>query len=149
MQTSTVDGRCSRCDACAVSVSDGTVSFNATSTTMTAAQFSERIRLEATEAAEIGDLVGNGRSGRRYEFAIWTLEQDSTDGAREPLDEALLALLSKFDGREAALDELRGAFELRVQCSGSSDSSQGGFWLSPQVLQRLGQLVSLASNSLQ
>jgi len=121
-------------------VSGGTVSFNATSTTMTAAQFSERIRIERTSAAEIGDLVGDGRSGRRYEFAIWTLERDSADDAREPLDEALLSLLSVFDGRETALDELRGAFELRVQCSGSSDSSQGGFWLSPQVLQRLGRL---------
>lgn len=116
------------------------MSFNATSTTMTAAQFAARTGIEPSHMAEIGDLVGNGRSGRRYEFAIWTLERDCADDAREPLDEALSLLLSTFDGRETVLDEFRAAFDLRVQCSGSSDSSQGGFWLSPQVLQRLGRL---------
>lgn len=128
------------CDSRPVAVSGGSVYFHATSTTMTAAQFSERIGIEPTHAAEIGDLVGNSRFGRRYEFAIWTLERDLDDGALEPLDDALLSLLSTFDGREAVLDELRTAFDFRVQCWGSSDSPQGGFWLSPQVLQRLGQL---------
>ncbi len=116
------------------------MSFHATSRTMTATQFSECIGIEPTYIAEIGDLVGNGRFGRRHEFAVWTLERDCNKEAREPLDEALGSLLSMFDGRDTVLEELCAAFELRVQCWGSSDSSQGGFWLSTQVLQQLGRL---------
>lgn len=85
-------------DAWPVSVCGGTVSFNGTSTTMTAVHFSERIGIDPTYMAEIGDLVGNGRSGRRYEFAIWTLDRSLADDAPEPLDEALSSLLSTFDG---------------------------------------------------
>lgn len=123
-----------------MAVAGGTVWFHAYSSTKTASYFSERIGIRPTQLVEIGDPIGNGRSGRRHQEAIWTLERECSDNAREPLDEALLPLLSQFDGREDVLDELRSDFELRVQCYGSSNSVQGGFWLGVPVLQRLGRL---------
>jgi len=51
-----------------------------------------------------------------------------------------LGMRSEFDGREDVLDGLREDHDLRVQCHGSSASSQGGFWPAPEVLQRLGRL---------
>lgn len=123
-----------------MAVAGGTVWFHAYSSTKTAAYFSERIGVHPTDAVEIGDLVGKGRSGRRHKEAIWSLERECSADAREPLDDALLPLLSQFDGREVILDELRSDFDLRVQCYGSSNSTQGGFWLGVPVLQRLGRL---------
>lgn len=118
----------------------GTVSFHAYSSTKTAAFFAERVGVRPTRLAEIGDLVGNGSSGRRHRDAIWTLELDCPEDAIEPLDDALLRMLSQFDGWADVIDELRSDFDLRVRCSGSSDSMQGGFWLGVPVLQRLGRL---------
>jgi len=123
-----------------MAMTEGTVSFHAVSTTRTAAWFGEQLGMRSTRSAEIGELVGNGRYGRRHEFAIWTLERDFDNDSAEPLNDALLALLSEFDGREDVLDGLREDHDLRVQCHGSSASSQGGFWPAPEVLQRLGRL---------
>lgn len=123
-----------------MSVAGGTVSLSAVSTTRTAASFAERIGLPGTTCAEIGDLRGNGRSGFRHQTALWALDLDCPDGAVEPLNEALRQLLAQFDGREDILHELRPHWDLRVQCWGSSNSVQGGFWLDRPVLQGLARL---------
>lgn len=123
-----------------MSVTGGTVSFSAVSSTRTAASFAARIGVPATGLAEIGELRGNGRHGYRHQNAVWWLAQDCPDDAIEPLNDALLQLLAHFDGREDALDELRPHWDLRVQCHGSSDSVQGGFWLDRPVLRQLGKL---------
>ena len=73
-----------------MAVVDAVVSFSAVGTTKTAASFSERIGLRPTRLAEIGDLRGNGRFGRRHETALWWLDQECRVGAREPPDDALL-----------------------------------------------------------
>lgn len=49
-------------------------------------------------------------------------------------------MLTQFDGLDDVLDDLRSDFELRIQCYGSSNSPQGGFWLGVPALQRLGRL---------
>lgn len=74
------------------------------------------------------------------QVAIWLLDQDCSDDASEPLNDALLQLLSRFDDAQDVLEELRADYELRVQCHGSSNSEQGGFWLGVPVLQRLSRL---------
>lgn len=121
-----------------MSVTEGSVWFEALSTERTAAFFTERTGLQPIDAREIGDPVGNGRSGRRMKFALWSLERECPDSL-SPLDDALASLLQMFDGLEPRLDDLRDAFELRVRCYGSSNSSQGGFWLGSDVLRRLGR----------
>lgn len=123
-----------------MAVAGGNVSFHAYSSTRTAAYFAERVGVRPTRVAEIGDPMGRGTSGRRHQDAIWTLELECPERAIEPLDDALMTLLSHFDGLEDVLDELRSEFDLRVRCYGSSDSTQGGFWLGVPVLQRLGRL---------
>ncbi len=123
-----------------MSVAGGMVSFSAVSSTKTAAYFAERIGVQPTGLAEIGDLKGNGRFGHRHQVAIWWLEQDCSDDAIEPLNDALLQLLSRFDDARDVLEELRSDYQLRVQCHGSSDSEQGGLWLGVPVLQRLSRL---------
>ena len=123
-----------------MSVVDGRVSFEALGTVETAAYVTERLGLAPTKAAEIGDLVGRGPTGRRYEVSLWSLDQYFDREGLEPLDRALSCLLAAFDGKEAVLDELSRSFEMRVRCYGSSDSTQGGFWLSADVMDRLGRL---------
>jgi len=136
---SPLDARRGPCHAAVVAVVEGMVAFNV-STSHTAESFSQRVGVQPTTAKEVGDPVGNGRSGRRHTFALWRLEYDYDDDTPNPLNDALLDLLTKFDGREEALDELRDSFELGVQCHGTSNSPQGGFWLSPEVLRRMGRL---------
>ena len=92
-----------------------------------------------TSSWEPGDLVGNGYSGRRHTDAGWMLETEFEDTA-EPWDAALLALTEPLRDRVEIIDELRASWSATVWCSGDSDSSQGGFWLSPEVMRRLGLL---------
>lgn len=126
-----------------LAVVDGRVSFEALGTALTAAHFTERVGVTPTKAAEIGDIVGRGIGGRRYEVALWSLNRAFDGDGLEPLDQALSCLLAAFDGKEAVLDELSRSFELRIRCYGSSDSTQGGFWLSADVMDRLGRLGRL------
>lgn len=123
-----------------MSVTDGSVSFNAQSRTCTAASFTDRVGLTPTVAREIGDPVGNGRSGRKMTEARWTLQvdYDTADGVQ--LDQALLDLLSRFDDHLDELDLLRHDFDCWIQFHGSSNSVQGGFSLSPATLGKLGRL---------
>ncbi|MBM7789454.1 DUF4279 domain-containing protein [Tenggerimyces flavus] len=122
-----------------MAVAEGLVTFVAKSATRTAAWFGEWIGLVPTRSWEIGDLVGNGFTGRRHDGAGWELERELADGP-EPLNAALLDLLSAFNGREDRLRELRENFELELWCYVSSDSTQGGFWLSPEATGCLGRL---------
>lgn len=115
------------------------IAFVARSATRTAAWFGERIGLAPTSSWEVGDLVGNGATGRRHAAAGWELDRELADD-QEPLNAALLALLGAFDGREDQLGELRESFELELWCYVSADSTQGGFWLSSEVTTRLGRL---------
>lgn len=123
-----------------MSVTDGSVSFNAQSSSHSAASFSERLGLNPTFSREIGDPVGNKSSDRRMTKSQWTLQidYDAADGKR--LDDALLELLARFDDHLDELDGLRPHFDCWVQFHGSSDSGQGGFWLSPATLGKLGRL---------
>ena len=98
----------------------------------------EHLGLTPTTAREVGEPRGRYGRGRPSDNAIWSLDRDG-EGI-EPLDGALAALLREFDGREELLDGLRDSCLLRVRCYGSSDSEQGGFWLSPEVMQGLGRL---------
>lgn len=122
-----------------MSVTEGRVWFEALSTERTAASFTEHTGLQPTDAREIGDPVGNGISGRRMKFALWSLERECPDSSN-PLDDALMSLLRSFDGLEHRLDDLRDVFELRIRCYGSTNSTQGGFWLGSEVMSRLGRL---------
>jgi hypothetical protein len=127
------------CEAPGMVVADGLASFIARSSTESSASFTARLGLVPTQSWEIGDAVGNGRSGRTHVDAGWVLDAE-LPGEAEPLDAALASLLRQFDGREAALDELRRTFQMHVRCYGSSDSEQGGFWLSAGVIRQLGRL---------
>lgn len=70
---------------------------------------------------------------------MWALIRDYADGPN-PLNDALLSLLTEFDGLDEQVNAMHEEFEIRVRCWGSSDSEQGGFWLSPAVTRRLGRL---------
>lgn len=119
-------------------VEDAHASFEALSTERTAASFTEQVGLQPTTAREIGEPRGECGRGKPSEVAVWSFTCDGT--GIEPLDDALLSLLNEFDGREGLLDELRNSFEMRVRCYASSDSEQGGFWLSAEVMRSLGRL---------
>lgn len=122
-----------------MAVGEGQVSFVAISTVATAAAFTEAVGVQPTFTTEVGGPRGNGRSGRRSEVALWTLDREF-DGGVNPVDEALVALLSAFDGAEERLDAVRDSYELRVSWWGTSNSEQGGFWFSLPVVQRTARL---------
>lgn len=123
-----------------VSVTDGSVSFTAQSSTRTASSFTDRIGLEPTWAREMGDPVGNGSSGRRMTKSEWTLWVDYNTGGGVDLDAALLGLLSRFDDHLDEFDRLRRDFRCWVQFHGSSNSEQGGFVLGTATLQKVARL---------
>jgi hypothetical protein len=106
---------------------------------ITAASIGALIGSDPTTSWEVGELVGNGRSGRRHENAGWVLDVFD-DTSPEPLDGAVRSLVDALEGRKGGLDAIRANCTLRVRCYGSSDSGQGGFWLSPETVQRLGSL---------
>src|SRR6478609_1130566 len=93
------------CDATEMAVLDAQASFEALSTERTAAWFTERLGLQPTVAREAGEPKGTLGRGRPYEGAIWSLKRDGAGS--EPLDDALLRLLTEFDGREEQSDALR------------------------------------------
>lgn len=110
----------------------------ALSTVRTAASFTEQVAFNRRRPGKSESPGASTGADGLPKTAIWSLQRDGS--GIEPLDDALLSLLKEFDGREDLLDVLRGSFELRVRCYGSSNSEQGGFWLSGEVMRRLGRL---------
>lgn len=128
-----------------MAVEEGSVSFEALSTTRTSKWFSDVVGLGPTVSWEIGGPVGDGSSSRHHKNAGWVLRRDfpgvrAVPGVVEPLDAAISGLLEQLEGRQRALKKVRKHFVLRVRCYGFSDSDQGGFWLSPHVLGALAVL---------
>jgi hypothetical protein len=78
-------------------------------------------------------------TGRRPEYATWTLAVDTTEDL-EPFDAALTRLLGILQPVKEQLGRIRPFCDFRLVCFGSSDSTQGGFWLSPECLAGLGWL---------
>ena len=70
---------------------------------------------------------------------MWALIRDYADGPN-PLNDAVLSLLSESDDLDQQVNALHEEFEIRVRCWGASDSERGGFWLSSEVTRRLAQL---------
>jgi hypothetical protein len=112
--------------------------FVARSTTRPARTFTEIVGVQPAEVNEVGDLASRS-SGRRYDEALWTLESEPAEGG-EALNEVCRELLSRFDGRHELVRSLRNEFTMQLRCWGTSDSGQGGFWLSAEVVQGIAAL---------
>jgi hypothetical protein len=116
---------------------DGLVSFTALSEERSAAWFAEQLGITPSGTWEAGDLAGP--SGRRHPHSGWSLDFRS-DNDTEPFDAVLLRLIQVLSPHKDQLLRLHDSFHYRIVCSGSSDSTQGGFWLSPECLAGLGWL---------
>jgi hypothetical protein len=116
---------------------DALVSFTILSDQRTAAWITEQLGIAPTDTLEAGESRRAG--GHRYEHAGWTLDIERQDDS-EPFDAALKRLIDILQPHKQQLAAIRPLCHFRLVCSGSSDSTQGGFWLSPECLAGVGWL---------
>jgi hypothetical protein len=121
-----------------VAVVEGNALFAVFSGTRTAAWLADQIGTIPDQAWDVGDLVGNGSSGRRHVDAGLGLYFDEST-AENPIDAVLRAMLDRVEPLEG-LNTIRAEVDVRVQCWGTCDSTQGGVWISADVMHRLGKL---------
>jgi hypothetical protein len=113
-------------------------SFRVVSASLTAADISNRLGLAATRAHEAGERVSSTSGSPVHREAGWFLESGLDD--REPMDRHLVALLDQLEPRVDRLRDLASECRMDLFCGFSSESGQGGFILSPGLLERLARI---------
>ncbi|WP_344011550.1 hypothetical protein [Microbacterium natoriense] len=116
-----------------------------------ASEISELLNLEPDMHGDVGELTPAGHAGRKlkpqyltYQRTYWSIDVDSDSHRVDAEDEtgfaALTALVGLLTPRAEALVELRKDAETVLWWSGDSDSTQGGFVLTADLI---GQLALL------
>lgn len=103
----------------------------------------ELLGIEPTEVWEFGDpWPMRTRPDRVHRFTGWVyVERRTIADAEDPHGmESLVRLAERFEPLSAQLESLSKTFEIRVRMLGFSDSSQGGFYVGPETMRRLGAL---------
>ena len=128
-------------------VVDGTASLVIQSTSRSVAEITALLQITPTRAGDRGDPIRVHQSGvgagRRNETTVWTLECEPPNPESGDDDgvASLSALVAALVGKEAILAELRGVgCTTTVWWYGCSDSEQGGFVLSTELLRELAGL---------
>lgn len=123
---------------------DTTVSLRIASETMSPAQITELVGLKASNSYAIGDIAGPLKTERTEN--LWLLDfEGSSDASLLDQIEKLIGLL---DESGFQVEELVKNATIEICCSYSSDSGQGGFVLSHQVVKRLSDIGADVSFSL-
>ena len=88
--------------------------------------------------------------GKVVTECLWVFGEERTIAADEDPQgmESLVRLTERFEPKSAALAELRSqGYKITVTMTGSSDSTQGGFYVGPDTMRRLGLLSASFSPS--
>lgn len=120
--------------------------FTVHSDVRTVAEITGLLGMEPTEAADVGDPKRAGRAARAlkpqyltHQRTFWSFDADqvSDDSEDETGFSALAALVAVLVPRADALAGLRADSETTLWWSGDSDSSQGGFVLTSELIEQL------------
>ena len=127
--------------------------INGTLPGSTAAEATRVLGIEPTSSFEIGDLHTNPRYaalGKVRTHSKWDFEEEETSATETDLHgmRSLDQLAERFESKAAILADLSKRYEIRIWMRGSSDSSQGGFYISTETMRRLGLLSASFSPSI-
>jgi heme-degrading monooxygenase HmoA len=109
-------------------------SLSVISETHAAADVTAVLGLEPTTTAEIGDR--KSLSGLPRKYSLWVLDAPSERGDSDPLE----SLADLLRGKAPALETLRENYTTEIVYGGFSDSSQGSFVFSANLMAELGAL---------
>jgi hypothetical protein len=118
---------------------DGAALFAAVTTKRSAAWITDQLGIAPTTSWEKGDPHGRAERRRERTNAGWILNFE-VEGSQEPFDAALAELISVLGPLGEAIRRISEFCDLKVDCYGSSDSVQGGFWISPDSLRGVADL---------
>jgi hypothetical protein len=96
-----------------------------------------------TSVWEYGDAwPSKTRSDRLRSFGQWRFEEPRTISSKEDPHgmESLVRLAERFEPVAGELGDLGPDYKVLVQMMGHSDSEQGGFYIGPDTMRRLGLL---------
>jgi hypothetical protein len=127
--------------------------INGTLPGSTASEITRALEIEPTSSFEIGDLHTNLRYaalGRVRTHSKWDFEEEETSATdTDPHGmRSLDQLAERFESKAAILADLSERYEIRIWMRGSSDSTQGGFYVSAETMRRLGLLSASFSPSI-
>ncbi len=104
------------------------------------AAITRHLGLVPTRTFDPGDLIGNGRSDRRFEHSGWFLESRHIVESHE-IEEHLAWLLDQLEpGWHELAEILTPDIAADVDCFWSSIGTSGGPWIPPEAMARLGAL---------
>lgn len=115
----------------------------------TVAEITALIGLSPTRWGDAGELTPAGRAGRMYKpqyltypstyWSLWAKADDNGSDGYSGFD-AVEALVERLLPRADAIAELRRDAQLVMRWSGASDSTQGGFVMTAELLAGLATL---------
>lgn len=101
---------------------------------------SAQLSMEPTRALAKGSPVGNGRSGRVHENALWLLSSDAEVSA-DTIEPHLEWLLDRLEPVATTIQQLRDdGHSATLNCSWASVGAGGGPWVTATTMSRLGAL---------
>jgi len=112
-----------------------TASLRIVSDRLSIAAISKRLRIQPSHVVEVGDRLKTAIATK----AVWTFEATAPAGRKwTSLEDALLALLAAFSGRQAEIREIQLDCSVCLWCGHFSSSFDGGPVFSPTLLRMLG-----------
>lgn len=126
--------------------------INGTLPGCSAAEVTEALGMQPTSSFEIGELHTNPRYAARgtvRTHCTWDFEEDESSASETDFHglRSLDQLAERFESKATVLAFLSKRYEIRVWMRASSDSTQGGFYVSAETMQRLGLLSASFSPS--
>lgn len=95
----------------------------------------EALALKPTTITKKGDV--NNKFRRSAKLDVWIYQ--ARNRTTEPLSKHLAALLGKLQSKQAVLRRLARKYQGEVYCSYLSDLAQGGFGITPHILQSISE----------
>jgi len=112
--------------------------FTASSLSLTPEETTDLLGIAPTRSHRIGDPISPRITNAARKDHYYSLHANRPSTA--PMHEHLEVLLAQLEPRREALEQLRGQAQLCLFCGFSSSNGQGGFTLTPDLLQRISAL---------